>query len=178
MHSNEWSLIANFLSTFDPNFRWSSPPNGQYDTAYLPPEGDGDGDGTIEYGWDSTPPSAPTGVQAVGGTGSISVTWNANNSEKDFMGYLVFYAPVSSCNTDCSSCSSWVRANTVVSTLDNVEYQMPVYSGSYTITGLTAGNYCVAVASVDFACWSPRPVSMGDPCNTSLYSTAGPVSVQ
>ncbi len=178
VHNNEWSLVANFLSSFGGTWGgMMGPANYGLDTDYLPPEGDGDGDGTIEYGWDSTPPSAPTGVQAVGSTGTISVTWNANNNERDFMGYLVFYAPVSSCNTDCSSCSWWTRANTVVSTLDNVEYQMPVYGGSYTITGLNPGNYCVAVASVDFACWSPRPANMAVPCNFA-ETTVGPVQVQ
>ena len=176
VHNNEWNLISNFLSQLNPNYTWSSPPNGQYESDFLPPEGDGDGDGTIEYGWDSTPPSAPQNVQLSVSSGSITVTWNANNTEKDFMGYLVFYAPYSSCSPDCTSCNSWNKANTIISSLDGLTYQMPVYEGQYTITGLNTGRYCISVASVDFACWSPRPVNMQEPCNTAK-STAGPVDV-
>ncbi len=174
---SEWNVLDSYLMAFADTYdcvnchRWH---DISYD--YLPPEGDSDGDNVIDFPLDQTPPSPPTILNISASAGSITLSWS-ENTERDFMGYLIMYASINNCSQDCASCTSWTPSNVVVSSMDGESYHMPVYDTTYTIDGLASGTYCLKVVSVDFTCWSPRPVSLGLPCNNS-ETTAGPVTVQ
>ncbi len=176
LFTSEWDVLDIYLKSYAPQadctncHRWH-----EISSDFLPPEGDSDGDNTIDFPRDTTPPAPPVIQNVTTSTGSITISWSGN-TEKDFMGYLLMYSDISNCNSDCSSCSTWTPANVVVSPLDNIPYHMPIYDTQYTINSLASGSYCVMVLAVDLACWSPRPTNFELPCNNSA-TTTGPINV-
>ena len=80
------------------------------------------------------PPGAPTGLNAVGGTTSVNLTWNANN-ELDLAGYRV-YRSTSHAGTDHRHAA---------------ERLDPALAPAYSDTSATAGTtYHYVVTAVDF----------------------------
>jgi hypothetical protein len=89
---------------------------------------------------DTFPPAAPTGLEAVSETGSISLIWNAN-TEKDLAGYLV------------------LRGEAPDATLRPLT-AAPIRETTYRDTNVQAGvRYVYAVVAVDTA----RPANASEP---------------
>jgi len=149
------------------------------DTPYLPPEGDADGDGVIDYPMDTTQPPPPNTVSVAKEGNRVNINWS-KVEVKDLNGYLVFYAPVSNCTPDCTSCSQWTLASKKRGFPDNdVIYEMPVLSTSFSLT-LPNGTWCIGVSAIDYTCPRPRPIDREDPlgiCGVGMLKTAGPINI-
>ncbi len=159
VYPDEWDLLKSAI--YKLNYNCACPYG---DSPYLPPEGDADGDGIIDYPEDTTPPLPPQNVTYTINQNSVTLRWDPNH-EKDLNGYLIYIG--SGCNPDCTGCT-WNPVNLVTSLhTENTttQYHMPVFTNSYTISNVTL-PLCVAISSLDLTCWSPKPVN-NPPCNES-----------
>ncbi len=172
VHPDEWSVLRTVVNYLSNKYK------PQSDTPFLPAEGDSDGDGTIDFPLDTARPPAPVNVNISKTGNKITLEWTSVN-EKDLNGYLLFYANLSDCSSDCSNCTNWVPVPTVKGNPDsNVTYQKLIFENKFTLS-LPQGNWCVGVASVDYTCPRPRSIDAEDPLNLCGFNmkTAGPINI-
>ncbi len=170
VNQTEWSLLRAVIAEFE---------NLNIQQDEIPPEGDSDGDGTIDFPMDVTPPPAPSiiSVSKVDNYG-VKLLWKGPYV-KDLNGYLLFYSDISKCAPDCSSCTEWTPFPVRSGNPDReVKYQMLIFDNEYTLK-LNKGTWCIGLAAVDYTCPRPRPLDMKDPLNICNFNmkTVGPVSI-
>ncbi len=115
-----------------------------------------DGGIAITITWD-LPPSKPTGVTAIAGTGKVTVSWNANPAEEGVVGYLVYRA-------DRADQSPYLLNDTLVTDTSYEDTGITIKSGTY--------YYYVQAFNAD-----GLSSELSEPVSTIMINVASPINV-